>query len=192
MAKLSLASGGTELRDILLVRETTTIGRAPHNDVVIDQRAVSAEHAMIVTRHGDFFLEDLNSTNGTRVNGQPVKKHYLQDGDVIEIAQVMLTYSLQDATVAERMPSLQGPCLKIMNGPHAGKVTPLRKPLTSIGSHGGDVAVVARRADGFYLSYLEGAGYPMVNGAELRAADHRLAEGDEIELAGTLIRYQVY
>lgn len=191
MAKITLASGSTVLRDILLIKERTSIGRAPHNDVVIDQRAVSAEHALIVVRHGDYFLEDLNSTNGTRINGQPVKKHYLQDGDVIEFAQVTLTYSVQDATAPERMPSLQGPCLKILNGPHAGKVTPLRKSLTSIGLHGGEIAVVTRRANGFYLSHIEGDRYPKVNGTLLGPADHCLAEGDEIEVAGTRIRYEV-
>ena len=85
MAKLILSMEGLVLKEIPLVRERTTIGRKPHNDIQIDNLAISGEHAVIVTVINDSFLEDLDSTNGTLVNGQPVKKHFLQDGDVIEL-----------------------------------------------------------------------------------------------------------
>jgi pSer/pThr/pTyr-binding forkhead associated (FHA) protein len=179
------------VRNILLIKERISIGRGPHNDVVIDHRAVSAEHAVIVTRHGDSYLEDLNSTNGTRINGQPVRRHYLQDGDVIEVAQVTLTYSENATTDLAEVSGLQGPYLKVLDGPHAGKVTPLLKPMTSIGLYGGEVAVVTRRADGFYINHLEGKRLPAVNGQEIGSGDHRLTPGDEINLAGTRIRYDI-
>lgn len=180
-----------KVRDVLLIKERISIGRAPHNDVVIDHRAVSAEHAVIVTHHGDSYLEDLNSTNGTRINGQPVRKHYLQDGDVIEVAQVRLTYSQNITTDSAPISRPQEFCLKVLDGPHAGKVTPLLKPLTSIGLYGGEVAVVTRRADGFYLNHLEGKRVPAVNGQEIGPGGHLLAPGDEIDMAGTRIRYEI-
>jgi len=92
MAKLILSMEGLVLKEIPLVRERTTIGRKPHNDIQIDNLAISGEHAVIVTVINDSFLEDLDSTNGTLVNGQPVKKHFLQDGDVIELGKYRLKY----------------------------------------------------------------------------------------------------
>ena len=80
------------LREYPLTKERTTIGRKPHNDIVIDNLAVSGEHAMIMTILNDSFLEDLGSTNGTLVNGQPIKKHFLQNNDVIELGKYKLKY----------------------------------------------------------------------------------------------------
>jgi pSer/pThr/pTyr-binding forkhead associated (FHA) protein len=83
---------GVTLKEIPLVKERTTIGRKSHNDIQIDNLAISGEHATIITLFNDSFLEDRESTNGTYVNGRPVKKHFLQDGDVIELAKYRLKY----------------------------------------------------------------------------------------------------
>src|SRR5437773_8289002 len=83
MAKLILSMDGLVLKEIALTKERTTIGRKPHNDIQIDNLAVSGEHAVIVTILNDSFLEDLGSTNGTVVNGNPIKKHFLQNNDVV-------------------------------------------------------------------------------------------------------------
>ncbi|HNI20831.1 MAG TPA: FHA domain-containing protein, partial [Nitrospira sp.] len=72
MAKLILSMDGLVLKEIPLNKERMTIGRKPHNDIQIDNLAISGEHSVIVTILNDSFLEDLNSTNGTYVNGQPV------------------------------------------------------------------------------------------------------------------------
>jgi pSer/pThr/pTyr-binding forkhead associated (FHA) protein len=92
MAKLILSMDGLVLKEVQLTKERTTIGRRPHNDIVIDNLAVSGEHAVIVTILNDSFLEDLGSTNGTMVNGQPIKKHFLQTNDVIELGKYKLKY----------------------------------------------------------------------------------------------------
>jgi hypothetical protein len=92
MAKLILSLDGMVLREYPLSKERTTIGRKSHNDIVIDNLAVSGEHAMIMTILNDSFLEDLGSTNGTLVNGQPVKKHFLQNNDVVELGKYKLKY----------------------------------------------------------------------------------------------------
>jgi len=92
MAKLILSMDGLTLKEITLGKERTTIGRKPHNDIQIDNLAVSGEHAVIVTILQDSFLEDLGSTNGTVVNGQPVKKHFLQNNDIIELGKYKLKY----------------------------------------------------------------------------------------------------
>ena len=92
MAKLILSLDGQLIKDFTLSKERTTIGRKPHNDIQIDNLAVSGEHAIIMTILNDSFLEDLGSTNGTLVNGQPVKKHFLQSGDTVEIGKYKLKY----------------------------------------------------------------------------------------------------
>lgn len=96
MAKLILSMDGLVLKEIPLTKERTTIGRKPHNDIQIDNLAISGEHAVIVSILNDAFLEDLNSTNGTYVNAQPVKKHVLKDNDVVELGKYRLKY-LKDA-----------------------------------------------------------------------------------------------
>ena len=92
MAKLVLSLDGTVLREHELTKERTTIGRKPHNDIQIDNLAISGEHAVIVTILNDSFLQDLDSTNGTQVNGRPVRKHFLQDNDIIEMAKYKIHY----------------------------------------------------------------------------------------------------
>ena len=91
-AKLILSMDGVVLHEYPLDKERMTVGRKPHNDIVIDNLAVSGEHAAIVTILNDSFLEDLDSTNGVVVNGAPAKKHFLQSNDVIEIGKYKLKY----------------------------------------------------------------------------------------------------
>jgi hypothetical protein len=92
MAKLILSMDGLVLKEFTLTKERTTIGRKAHNDIQIDNLAVSGEHAVVVTILNDSFLEDLGSTNGTMVNGQQIKKHFLQNNDVVELGKYKLKY----------------------------------------------------------------------------------------------------
>ena len=92
MAKLIYSLEGAVLGDFTLDKERITIGRRPSNNIHIDNLAVSGEHAAIVSIGRDSFLEDLDSSNGTLVNGKPIKKHVLQNGDVIEIGKYQLKY----------------------------------------------------------------------------------------------------
>jgi pSer/pThr/pTyr-binding forkhead associated (FHA) protein len=87
---------GLVLKEIPLNKERLTIGRRPLNDIQIDNLAISGEHATIVTILNDSFLEDLNSTNGTLVNGQPIKKHVLKNNDLIELGKYKLKFVSED------------------------------------------------------------------------------------------------
>ena len=91
-AKIILSMDGVVLQEYPLSKERMTVGRKSHNDIVIDNLAVSGEHAAIVTIQNDSFLEDLDSTNGVMVNGMATKKHFLQNNDVIEIGKHKLKY----------------------------------------------------------------------------------------------------
>jgi pSer/pThr/pTyr-binding forkhead associated (FHA) protein len=105
MAKLILSMDGLVLKEIPLTKERTTIGRKPHNDIQIDNLAVSGEHAVIVTILNDSFLEDLGSTNGTVVNGNAIKKHFLQNNDVIELGKYKLKFVGEAAPAAGAAPA---------------------------------------------------------------------------------------
>lgn len=256
MAKLILSMETTMLKEIPLTKERTTIGRKPHNDIQIDNLAISGEHAVVITILNDSFLEDLGSTNGTFVNGQSVKKHFLQNGDVIELGKYRLKYvgevpqqtSNADfektmilrpgaahqpapaapaaappaapmahlAPAAAPAPAAATPshsatspglaaqpqvtrpapapvlplgAIQILSGSNAGKEMELTKSLTTLGRPGVQVAVIARRPHGYFITHVEGATFPIVNGKALDAQAHPLADHDVVELAGTKMEF---
>jgi len=92
MAKLILSLDGAFLSEYPLIEERTSIGRRPTNDIHLDNLAISGNHAAIVKAGNDFYVEDLNSTNGTLVNSAATKKHLLQHDDVIEFGKFQLKY----------------------------------------------------------------------------------------------------
>ena len=260
MAKLILSMDGLVLKEIPLTKERTTIGRKPHNDIQIDNLAVSGEHAVIVTILNDSFLEDLGSTNGTVVNGNPIKKHFLQNNDVIELGKYKLKFIGEAApaaagekadfektmvlrpsamkaaaeqiranagggsaaAVAQRAAAVQqtaasatssgiadkdaakpaaapAPAAKpggqplgaiqLLSGANAGKELELTKPLTTLGKPGVQVAVLTRRPQGYFITHVEGANRPTVNGQSIGAAPHSLKDHDVIELAGVKMEF---
>ena len=92
MPRLVLSLDGVVLKEVPITKDRTTIGRRSHNDLVIDNLAVSGEHAVLFKSGDDLYVEDLGSTNGTTVNGQPIKKHLLLGGDLIEVGKYHLRY----------------------------------------------------------------------------------------------------
>ena len=102
MARLILSLDDQVLAEYNMGKERYTIGRLPDNDVRIDNPAVSGHHSLIINILNDSFLEDLNSTNGTYVNGKLIKKHALQHGDVITIGHHQLRFSDQEPDDAEQ------------------------------------------------------------------------------------------
>jgi pSer/pThr/pTyr-binding forkhead associated (FHA) protein len=281
MAKLILSMDGLVLKEIPLTKERTTIGRKPHNDIQIDNLAVSGEHAVIVTILNDSFLEDLGSTNGTVVNGNPIKKHFLQNNDVIELGKYKLKFVGEaapaagagpdkadfektmvlrpsamkaaqaaapagggaQAAVAARAeavkqaaasasatgtadkdpkpaaaPAAPAPnpgaapatttttttattpsgtpkpaqplgAIQFLSGGNAGKELELSKPLTTLGKPGVQVAVLTRRPQGYFITHVEGANRPQVNGQQIGPAPHALKDHDVIELAGVKMEF---
>jgi len=252
-AKLILSMNGAVLREYPLNKERMTIGRKAHNDIVIDNLAVSGEHAAVVTIMHDSFLEDLDSTNGLEVNGVPTKKHFLQNNDVIEIGKHKLKYindQITQTTSAdfERTMVMRGPAVpapakagtmktqartdqsepdeqavntgkfdapaaaakpsappaakpagqggtgtvavvQILTGPNAGKELELVKNLTTLGKPGLQVAVLTRRPQGFFITHVEGAKFPQVNGKALTNQAYQLNDHDVIELAGIKMEF---
>jgi pSer/pThr/pTyr-binding forkhead associated (FHA) protein len=100
MPRLVLSLDGVTLKEVPVSKERTTIGRRSHNDLVIDNLAVSGDHAVMYKTGDDYFIEDLGSTNGTTVNGQPIKRHVMHAGDIIEIGKYRLKYVPEDGEAA--------------------------------------------------------------------------------------------
>lgn len=92
MPKMIVSIDEVVIKEVQLTKDRTTLGRRPYNDIVIDNLAVSGEHAVILMAGPDVFLEDLNSTNGTYVNGKAVKKQALKHGDGIEIGKYKIKF----------------------------------------------------------------------------------------------------
>jgi pSer/pThr/pTyr-binding forkhead associated (FHA) protein len=92
MPKMIVSIDGVVIKEVQLTKDRTTLGRRPYNDIVIDNLAVSGEHAVLQMTGNEVYLEDLNSTNGTYVNGKAVKKQLLQNSDTVEIGKYKLKY----------------------------------------------------------------------------------------------------
>ena len=97
MGKLVVSLDGVVIKEVQITKDKTTLGRRPYNDIVIDNLAVSGEHAVLQMVGQDVFIEDLNSTNGTYINGKAVKKQLLAHNDAVEIGKYKIKFLSDDA-----------------------------------------------------------------------------------------------
>ena len=211
MPKMIVSIDGVVIKEVQLTKDRTTLGRRPYNDIVIDNLAVSGEHAVIQMSGAEVFMEDLNSTNGTYVNGKAVKKQPLVNGDVVEVGKYKIKFvgegaadnfektmmvkssaaisaPTQAPAPAPAMPALNA-TIKVLSGAASGREVPLTKVVTTIGKPGVAVAAITRRQHGFVVAHVEGAGNPTLNGAPIGVEPVALKSGDLIELAGTQMQF---
>jgi len=242
MPKLILSMDGLVLKEIPLDKERISIGRKQNNDVQIDNLAISGQHAVITTILDDAFLEDLNSTNGTYVNGQPIKKHVLHANDIVELGKYRLKFiadSVQstlsasdfvdtaaldpvvappeaDFTITQGVgkqstathtqllsPELRKASqlltegagadrigvIQVLSGANVGRELVLTKSLTTLGKPGQQVVVITRRPHGYFITHVEGASFPLVNGRALDAQARLLNDHDVVEIAGVKMEF---
>ncbi len=218
MPKMIVSIDEVVIKEVQLTKDRTTLGRRPYNDIVIDNLAVSGEHAAIVMAGADVTLEDLGSTNGTYVNGKTVKKQALQNGDTIEVGKYKIKFVGDgvadnfDRTMIVKARPLSPPAqatsssfqtatgdsiglgafsasIKVLSGAASGREVPLTKVVTTIGKPGVAVAAITRRQQGFVVHHVEGAGNPTLNGSPIKAEPLPLKNGDLIELAGTQMQF---
>ncbi len=97
MPKMIISLDGIVVKDVVLTKNRTTVGRRPYNDIVIDNLAVSGEHAVIQMSGGQVYIEDLNSTNGTNLNGKTIKREMLRNNDTIEIGKYKIKFFMDAA-----------------------------------------------------------------------------------------------
>lgn len=193
MAKLIISQDGVTLREVLLDRDHISLGRRPYNHIVIDNLSVSGDHAVFQYVDGAFYVEDLNSTNGTAVNGMKVKRQELRHGDTVKIAKFSLQFCDPPDDPPSPRPIITGvlhSVLRVIGGAAPDKVVQLRKPVTTLGKPGIAVARITRQAENFVLRYVEGDMPLMCNGNALTTKDMLLMDGDLIELAGVQMRFE--
>ena len=102
MGKLVVSLDGVVIKEVHITKDKTTLGRRPYNDIVIDNLAVSGEHAVLQLVGGTIFIEDLNSTNGTYINGKAVKKQLLQHNDTVEIGKYKIKFLAEEGSDYEK------------------------------------------------------------------------------------------
>jgi len=102
MGKLVVSLDGVVIKEVQITKDKTTLGRRPYNDIVIDNLAVSGEHAVLQMVGGDVFIEDLNSTNGTYINGKAIKKQLLTHNDTVEIGKYKIKYLVDESSDYEK------------------------------------------------------------------------------------------
>jgi hypothetical protein len=102
MGKLVVSLDGVVIKEVQVTRDRTTLGRRPYNDIVIDNLAVSGEHAILQMVGSDLFIEDMNSTNGTYINGRAVKKQLLAHNDTVEIGKYKIKYLAEEGNDYEK------------------------------------------------------------------------------------------
>ena len=212
MGKLVVSLDNVVIKEFQITKERTTLGRRPYNDIVIDNLAVSGEHAVLTAAQSDVFIEDMNSTNGTYINGKAVKKQLLSNNDVVEVGKYRIKFLAEDAEDYEKTmilrpgafgrapgtigapppagPAAAGPAsIKVLNGGAAGREVLLTKVVTTVGKPGVQVASVTKRPGGYVLSHVEGSRRPSVNGQAVGEDSVSLKHGDIIDLAGTQMQF---
>ena len=97
MGKLVVSLDGVVIKEVQLTKDKSTLGRRPYTDIVIDNLAVSGEHAVLQMVGADVFIEDLNSTNGTYINGKAIKKQLLTHNDTVEIGKYKIKYLVDES-----------------------------------------------------------------------------------------------
>jgi predicted component of type VI protein secretion system len=102
MGKLVVSLDGVVIKEVQITKDKTTLGRRPYNDIVIDNLAVSGEHAVLQMVSSDVFIEDLNSTNGTYINGKAIKKQLLTHNDTVEIGKYKIKYLVEEGADYEK------------------------------------------------------------------------------------------
>ncbi|MDO8456057.1 MAG: FHA domain-containing protein [Burkholderiaceae bacterium] len=216
MAKIIVTLDDSLIKVVPLSKERMTLGRRPYNDIVVDNLAVSGEHAALQAIGSEYYIEDLSSTNGIYINGKKIKRQILQTGDNIEIGKYTIKYvqEVQDVEGNKSSPSgIQSSAMdslpseerlnlfeqtkfadvyvaiKVLSGQSMGKEMPLVKVVTTIGKPGEAVIAITKRPKSYVVSHVEGASRPMLNGVAFGIDAVPLKNGDFFELAGTAMQF---
>ena len=203
MPKIIVMMDGVVVKEVELTKERTALGRRPYNDIVIENLAVSGEHAAFHMQAKEVSVEDLNSTNGTFVNGKAVRKQLLRHGDTLEVARYKIRFEstpdfektmvVSPQRAAPAVPFVPEPdptgFIKVLSGPAVGREMPLTKVVTTVGKPGVSIAAITRRQRHFVVHYVEGPDRPLLNGVVLSAEPVVLKHGDLMVLAGTQMQF---
>ena len=210
MPKLLIKFEAAFIREVVLDKPSFTVGRKPDNDIALDNAAVSGHHCKFYESGGTWFVEDLNSTNGTFVNNRKVLKAGLKNGDSVTLIKYTLLFADDTAPAPAEIPlpqqkqkTPQG-ALEVLDNPaddrkdfeltalstYIGKSSQASIPYKSGGLFGGGpelAAVITMRPDGYYLNPIK-EGYAKYNGNPLNEKV-ALKHDDTIECGTTRFRF---
>jgi pSer/pThr/pTyr-binding forkhead associated (FHA) protein len=216
--KLILTLDGEVVREYPLGMQTLSLGRKHGNDIQLNDLTASGRHALISSIPNYVFIEDLDSTNGTLVNGNHIKKVALEHGDVIQIGHHQFTYLCQEEAKYEptmfvkaefdetqfiyeddahqshvKGQPLAG--LRSLAGSLTKPVMELRKAYSSIGFQGKRMALISRGSKGYTITAVvstrsrRATDIPLVNGIPISTEPQRLQENDIINIAGFEVEF---
>ncbi len=216
--RLVVTLDGALVREHPLEEETVSIGRRHGNDIQLNDMTVSGRHALVSKLSGEYFVEDLGSTNGTLVNGSPVGRTLLRHGDVIQTGAYQLTFLEDRATDYEPTMFIQAEmaatrllprapdapplpaglplgALRVRNGAGGTTVWELRRPLSTLGYNGLLMAVIARGPEGYTIAAARSrrsrraSDVARLNGRVLGGGAVGLRPGDRIEVCGFAMEF---
>jgi hypothetical protein len=211
MAKLTLSFKGRVIDVFHIESDETEIGRNENCAIFIDSLAIAPVQA-VITRNDDqsYLLQALEEEFPVLVNHRVTKVTTLNHGDVIQVGKHTLSFaedvmdlgkdlgsnSFKDDFDVEDDESLEINDLKaytgilqIVNGDNFGRIISLKKNLTRIGHAGGECAMIARRENGYFISFLEGTSPPSINKRPIGNQAQLLMDGDIIDLGGTKMQF---
>ena len=209
MSKLIVLKDGAVVNEIQLGEGKLVIGRDQDCDVALGDTSVSRRHASVTHVFHEYFVEDLGSTNGTLLNNRTVTKHILKHGDVLQVGEIELRFETEEkasdkddperttvirpqkgasAPVVARKVIPKTATLHFFRGPQQGRSEKINRSLYTIGQPGGDVAVIARRPQGFFLLRIGKESHPKINSKEVESSSGvQLHEGDLLEVGESLV-----
>lgn len=216
MYKLIIMQGSVQRGEVVLEAKHISIGRDQSSDIALKDASVSRHHARLVRVLDSYYLEDLESTNGTRRNNRPITKHLLKHSDEIRIGGFKLYFVVQGetgenesaappGTADEALPDVDENAgfsvlsdsgkaqfpkiarLRFFRGPNAGRTDILGRGIYTIGKPGAEVAAIARRPQGFFLLNIGGERNARINNREVNSvAGVKLNEADVLEVGENL------
>lgn len=202
MPSITVKLNTAVIKQLQLPQGDLSIGRRMTHTLVLEDAAVSADHASIFTVGQDSFLKDLGSTNGTYINNRRARKHHLKTGDEILIGRYTLVYSDRDyqAPTPEKLTNATAAALPlgdnagdaalfILSGLNNGKRIELKAPVTHLGKSGQSAALLSRNGERFVLMTTPEASLVLRNGKPVAAGGAVLESGDIIEVGDSRLQF---
>jgi pSer/pThr/pTyr-binding forkhead associated (FHA) protein len=210
MAKLTLTFKGRVIDVFHIESDKTRIGRNEDCAIAIDSLAI-APVQVVITRNDDqtYRLQALDKEFPVLVNHEKTEETTLNHGDVLQVGKHTLSFSedvmdlsadlgpnatndslsvVDEPADSDELQAYSG-ILQIISGDNFGRIIPLKKNMTRIGHAGGDCAMIARREDGYFISFLEGPNPPRINQKPIGNQAQLLTDGDIIDLGDTQMQF---
>lgn len=214
MPKIVLSLEDNLIKEFELENKEMTVGRRSSNDIQIQNLAVSGRHARIMTTGDGIVLEDMNSTNGTYINGRLIKKQALVDGDEVIIGKYKLAFYNSEPVTHPTLASLlhtntelssdaesdvanskyNSAIIEVKNGAKAGQILPIEKPVTTLGRPGIQIAAIMKKPEGYFFMHIESdedCKPPRHNRSNLGEDPVLLKSGDSLTVADISVQFML-